>query len=234
MMFNTYYYGGGYSYLLFILPALIITLIAQVRVKSAFAKYSQVSSPLSGAEAARKVLDANGLYNVRIEYIGGNLTDHFDPKTNVIRLSEQVYNAKTVAAVGVACHEAGHAVQYAVNYAPMKWRAAIIPATQIGSKLAIPLILIGLLISTPIAWLGIIFYSFAVLFQLITLPVEFNASKRAMDAIKNGNLLLSDENTQGARSVLTAAAMTYVAAMLTALAQLLRLVLMVRGNNRRR
>jgi Zn-dependent membrane protease YugP len=192
---------------------------------------------LTGAEAAQRVLSANGVRNVRIERVAGNLTDHFDPKSNVIRLSEGVYGSTSTAAIGVACHEAGHAVQYAQNYGPIKLRAAVIPATNIGSRLAMPLILIGLLlaafgsISYTLIYLGIGCFSLSLVFQLITLPVEFNASRRAMEAIESSGLLTSEEQ-KGARKTLTAAALTYVAATALALAQLLRLIAIFGGRRR--
>lgn len=196
---------------------------------------------ITGAEAARRVLDANGLQHIRIEQIPGNLTDHYDPRSDVIRLSESVYGNTSVAAVGVACHEAGHAVQHAENYAPVKIRAAIIPVTNIGSRLAIPLIILGILLnslaSAPeflvIAYIGVACYGLCTLFQLVTLPTEFDASRRALRCIESYGILGSEE-IGGARRVLTAAAMTYVAALAVSLMQLLRLFLMVSGNSRRR
>ena len=193
---------------------------------------------ITGAEAAQLVLSASGIRNVRIERVSGNLTDHYDPKTNVIRLSDNVYNSTSVAAIGVACHEAGHAVQYAENYAPIKLRAAIIPITNLGSKLAMPLILAGILFnflgnfSYSIVYLGIACFALSLVFQLVTLPVEFNASRRAMHAIENSNILTDDEQ-RGARKTLKAAAMTYVAATAVALAQLLRLIILFGGKRRR-
>ena len=185
----------------------------------------------------RYELSPNGVHGVRIERTGGELTDHFDPKSNVIRLSDSVYDSTSTAAIGVACHEAGHAVQYAAEYAPIKLRAAIIPVTNIGSRLAMPLILLGLALSVFegasyfFVYLGIACFSLSLLFQLVTLPVEFNASRRAMRAIADSNLLTDDEQ-RGARKTLTAAAMTYVAATAVALAQLLRL-LMIFSRRRR-
>lgn len=222
-------------YIILVVPAIILSLIASAGVNSTFQKYSKVASRagLTGAESARRVLAANGVYGVTIERVSGNLTDHFDPKTNTIRLSESVYDANTVAAVGVAAHEAGHAVQYATGYAPIKIRSAIIPITNIGSNLAMPLVLIGLLLSSPmLANLGILAFSFSTLFQLVTLPVEFNASSRAIQTLENTG---ADENeVNGSKKVLRAAAMTYVAALAVSLANLLRLFLMVNRNNRRR
>lgn len=220
-----YYYGFDLYYLYLVMPAILISLVAQIKVKSTFSKYSGISCGLTGAQAAQRVLEANGVNGVRIEYVSGQLTDHFDPRTNVIRLSDAVYSANTIAAVGVAAHEAGHAVQYAKGYAPIKIRGAILPVANIGSRLSIPLILIGMISSFSILIdLGIIFFAAALLFQLITLPVEFNASSRALSAIKNNNILTSSSDYKGAKSVLSAAAMTYVAAFLVSLMQLIRLI----------
>ncbi|MBQ4150442.1 MAG: zinc metallopeptidase [Clostridia bacterium] len=220
-------------YIILVLPAVLLSLWASANVNSTFKKYSSVMSHrgITGAESARRVLSANGVYDVKIEHISGNLTDHFDPKTNTIRLSDAVYNSTSVAAVGVAAHEAGHAVQYAEGYAPMKLRAAIIPVTNIGSNLAMPLILLGIIMSLPfLAELGILAFSFSTLFQLITVPVEFNASSRAMKAISAGT---TDENeVKGAKKVLKAAALTYVAALAVSLANLLRLIMIVNGSRR--
>ncbi len=178
------------------------------------------------------ILDSNGLYHIRIERIAGSLTDHYDPKDQVIRLSDSVYGSPSVAAVGVAAHEAGHAVQHATGYAPIKIRTAIIPVTRIGSQLSVPLILLGFLFQLqPLGLVGILFYATAALFQLVTLPVEFNASSRAMKVLEQSAMLEAEELV-GARKVLSAAAMTYVAALLTALAQLLRLVLIFGGRRR--
>ena len=234
-----YYYGYDWTYIVMVLPFVILSLIASYNVKSTFNKYSKERSHrgLTGAQAAARVLQANGVSNVRIERISGQLTDHFDPKANVIRLSDDVYNNNSVAAIGVACHEAGHAVQYAVGYGPIQLRAAIIPITNIGSKLAMPLILIGLLLEffaevpNIFVMLGVICFSLSVVFQFVTLPVEFNASRRAINAISDSNIL-TDEEIRGAKKTLTAAAMTYVAATAVALMQLLRLVMLF-GRRRR-
>ena len=220
-----------WTYVVLVLPCVIFSLIASSSVNSTFKKYSQQFSRrgITGAQAAERVLRANGVNGVQIARVSGNLTDHYDPTSNVIRLSDSVYGSTSTAAIGVACHEAGHAVQYATNYGPIKLRAAIIPATNIGSKLAMPLILIGLLLSAfetvsyGFVYLGIACFGLSLLFQLITLPVEFNASRRAIRAIEDGELLTEDEQ-RGARKTLTAAAMTYVAATAVALAQLLRLL----------
>ena len=236
-----YYYGFDWTYFLLVLPCVIFSLWASSSVNSTFKRYSSVLSSrrITGAQAAQRVLSGNGVTNVRIERIAGNLTDHYDPRTNVIRLSDSVYNSTSVAAIGVACHEAGHAVQYAQNYAPIKLRAAIIPITNIGSKLAMPLILAGLLLtvlgsfSNTLVLLGIACFGFSVVFQLVTLPVEFNASRRAMDAIEQPGML-TEEEQRGAKKTLSAAAKTYVAATAVALAQLLRLVLLFGNRGRRR
>lgn len=235
-----YYYGFDWTYLYLVLPCVLLSLWASHNVNSTFKKYSQQFSVrrLTGAEAAQRVLSANGVHGVRIERVSGNLTDHFDPKTNVIRLSDSVYNNTSTAAIGVACHEAGHAVQYAHDYAPIKLRAAIIPLTNFGSRLAMPLILLGILFSTlgmvsnTLVYLGIGCFGLSLVFQLVTLPVEFNASRRALQAIAAANLL-TEEEQRGARKTLTAAALTYIAATATALAQLLRLILIFGGRRRR-
>lgn len=239
-MFYPYYYGFDWTYIAIVLPCLLVAMIASARVNSTFKRYStQISQRrITGAEAAQRVLSANGVRNVRIERVSGKLTDHYDPKSNVIRLSDSVYASASTAAIGVACHEAGHAVQYANNYYPIKIRAAIIPITNIGSKLAMPLILLGVLFSTlgkysyTLVYLGIACFSLSLVFQLITLPVEFNASRRAMRAIADAEILTTEEQ-RGARKTLTAAAMTYVAAVAVAAAQLLRLVLLFGNRNRR-
>lgn len=226
-----YFYGFDRTYLLLVLPCVILSLWASSNVKNTFRRYSKQLSArhITGAMAAERVLRANGVLNVGIEQISGNLTDHYDPKANVIRLSDDVYNSTSTAAIGVACHEAGHAVQYAQNYAPIKLRAAIIPVTNIGSRLAMPLILLGLVLafmesySYIFIYLGIACFGLSLVFQLVTLPVEFNASRRAMTAIADSELLTTEEQ-RGARKTLTAAALTYVAATALALAQLLRLI----------
>jgi Zn-dependent membrane protease YugP len=220
-----FYYGIDTYYIILVLPAIILSLIAQRLVKSTFSKYSKMNCNLTGAEAAKRVLEANGVYDVQIEQVSGNLTDHYDPKTNVIRLSDSVYNTRSVAAVGVACHEAGHAVQYANSYLPIKLRSLIFPLANIGSQLSIPLIVLGIVFSFPILIdIGIIVFAAAVVFHLVTLPVEFNASRRAITAIKDYNVLLDDSEIAGARKVLTAAALTYVASFLLSLMQFLRLL----------
>ncbi len=233
-----YYYGYGLdmTYIVLVLPCILLSLWASSNVNSTFKKYSKQYSlrRLTGAQAAQRVLSANGVSGVRIERVSGNLTDHFDPRTNVIRLSDSVYENTSTAAIGVACHEAGHAVQYAVGYAPIKLRAAIIPLTNFGSKLAMPLILLGLVFTAfgdTLIYLGIACFGLSLVFQLVTLPVEFNASRRAMEAIASANLL-TEEEQRGARKTLTAAALTYVAATAVALAQLLRLIAIFGGRRR--
>ena len=226
-----YFYGFDTTYLYLVLPCIILSLWASANVKNTFRRYAQQLSSrhITGAMAAERVLRANGVSGVRIEQVGGDLTDHYDPRTNTIRLSDGVYSSTSTAAIGVACHEAGHAVQYAHNYAPIKLRAAIIPITNIGSRLAMPLIVIGLVLaflesfSYLFIYLGIACFGLSLVFQLVTLPVEFNASRRAMKAIADAELL-TDEEQRGARKTLTAAALTYVAATALALAQLLRII----------
>lgn len=235
-----YYYGFDWTYVYLVLPCLLLSLWASAHVNSTFKKYSSqhCMRGITGADAAARVLAANGVRGVRIEHISGNLNDHYDPRTNVIRLSDNVYGSTSTAAIGVACHEAGHAVQYAQGYAPIKLRAAVIPLTNFGSKLAMPLILIGLLFSSLgqlsnfFIYLGIACFGLSLVFQLVTLPVEFNASRRAMAAIEQNGLLTAEEQS-GARKTLTAAALTYVAATAAALAQLLRLIILFSGRNRR-
>ena len=226
-----YYYGFDPLYLYLVLTAILLSLIASMRVKTTFSKYSGIPAAFNGADAARKVLESNGVTGVRIERVSGNLTDHFDPKTNVIRLSDSVYGSYSISAVGVAAHEAGHAVQHAVGYTPIKIRSAIFPVSSLGSRLSLPLLLIGLLFNfTFLMNLGVIFFGAALIFQLVTLPVEFNASARALGAIKVGGLL-DEKQISGAKKVLTAAAMTYITSFLVSLTQFLRLLALT---NRRR
>lgn len=225
------------QYLAFMLQAIILSFAAQMMVKSAYAKYSKVYNRrgLTGAMAAEQVLMGNQVPGIRFEHISGSLTDHFDPRTNVIALSDGVYNQATIAAVGVAAHEAGHAVQHHTGYWPIRLRSALVPITNIGSNLAMPLIIIGLLLPVQydfVIYLGIALYCLVVLFQLVTLPVEFNASARAIRALEQGNLL-DEEELQGAKKVLRAAALTYLAATFTALLSVLY-YLMIAGNRRDR
>ncbi|MBQ4238305.1 MAG: zinc metallopeptidase [Ruminococcus sp.] len=225
-----------WTYILIMLPCLILSLICSAKVKSNFSKYSAVYNTrgLTGAQAAQQVLNAHGVTGVRIEPVSGNLTDHFDPRSNVIRLSESVYNARTVSAVGVACHEAGHAVQHAEGYVPNKIRSAIVPVANIGSRLSWIVLVIGMILPVQfnfVITIGIVLFSASVAFTLITLPVEFNASSRALKTIKETNML-SESEYEGAKKVLSAAAMTYVAAAATSIMQLLRLILIF-GNRRK-
>ncbi len=229
-MYVTYGYGF-YGYPMWewalMLVSLVIAVAAQIGVSSAFNRYQKVmcASGLTGAMAARRILDANGLAHVPVERVGGRLTDHYDPRTNVIRLSPEVYDSTSVAAIGVAAHESGHAIQYQKGYAPIKIRAAILPVTRLGSMLAFPLVVLGVLFSAVdfLVPVGVVLFAAVVLFQLVTLPVELNASSRAMAILRDGQML-NPQELEGARRVLTAAAMTYVAALLTALIQLLRLL----------
>lgn len=226
-----------YYYLVLVVPAMILALIAQGAVRSSYSKYSKVRNykGITGAQAARMVLDSKGLTNVRIEPVAGTMTDHFDPRTNVIRLSEGVYNTASVAAVGIAAHEAGHAIQHAENYFPNKVRSALVPVVNFGSNFSIWLIIAGLLLQPSFTWIaviGIVLFATSTLFSLVTLPVEFNASARALKILDSEKIVVGDE-LGGAKKVLRSAAMTYVAALAVSVAQLLRLILIVGGNNRR-
>lgn len=225
------YYLTGYI----MIPVFIFALICQFKVKSNFNKYNKVISKtgMTGADAAYRLLQLNGITDVKIKRISGTLSDHYNPQTKEICLSESVFNSRSIAAIGIACHEAGHACQHAQEYFPIKIRNAVIPATRIGSVLGVPLCIIGLMINAePLAYIGIVLYALVAFFQLITLPVEFNASKRALETISN-NGFLDDVEYKGAKKVLTAAALTYVAALASALASLLRLFIIVNGGRRR-
>lgn len=228
-----FYYVDPY-YWMILLPAMILAIVAQSKVSSAFRRYSKVRSGrgYTGAQAAEAVLRANGVTGVTIERVSGKLTDHYDPRSNVIRLSQDVYQSNSVAAIGVAAHEAGHAVQYAVGYTPIKLRTAIIPACNIGSKLSFIFILIGFFLYSPSLFgVGIVLFGMTTVTQLVTLPVEFNASSRAIRTLES-TYLLSDEELKGAKKVLNAAALTYVAALIVSVAQLLRYVLLFSGRRR--
>lgn len=221
-------------YLFLVLPAILISLWSQMKVKSTFNKYSQVMarSSLTATEITRRILDMNGLQNVKIEQVSGNLSDHFDPRTNVIRLSDTVRGIPSVAAIGVAAHEAGHAIQYKCGYTPIKLRNTILPIANLGSQLSVPLIIFGILFSfEPLVSAGIILFSAVLLFQVVTLPVEFNASRRAIKTLSENGILVGEE-LDGTKKVLSAAALTYVAAVLVSAMQLLRLLLISRGRRR--
>ena len=226
--------------LLYVLPALLLTLLASAYVKSMYARFSEVRavSGIHAASAARRILDAHGLTDIRIERVAGELSDHFDPAAGVIRLSDSVYDSASVAAIGVAAHECGHAVQYAQSYLPIRIRASIIPVTNFASRFAVPMVLLGMLLAAygemmlSVAYAGVILFGFCVLFQLVTLPVEFNASRRAMAVLREEAILTGDE-LSGAKKVLTAAALTYVASLAGTLLQLLRLISVVNNSRRR-
>lgn len=233
-----YYYSYGdflanNIYCILVIPVLLLSVWAQAQVSGSFRRYSAVNNRrrLTGAQAAEAVLHAHGVYDVAIRYCQGNLTDHYDPRDNTIYLSSSVYGAPTIAAVGVACHEAGHAVQYAEGYGPIRLRSAIIPATQLGSKFSFILLFAGLLLYSQALFLaGILLFSLTTVFQLVTLPVEFNASHRAIETIQ-GQFLLDEDEIVGAKKVLRAAAMTYVAALLMSALQLLRYVMIFLSRN---
>lgn len=229
-----YYSYFDAAFLVFVIPAMLFSMVMSYRVKATYKKYTRVVAPsgLTGAQAAWRVLSHYGITNVRIELTGGRLSDHYDPRANVIRLSEAVYHGNNVAAIGVACHEAGHAAQHAQNYAPIKLRNSFLPICKFGSGLGLPLVLIGYYMAfEPLITIGLGLYSLICLFQLITLPVEFNASRRALQVIDETGMLSQDE-VAGSRKVLSAAAMTYVAALAVSIANLLRIFL--RFNNRKR
>lgn len=224
-MGGLYYYGFDSLYLYLVVPAIIIALWSQIKVKTTFSRYSAYRTNINGADAARRVLELNGVHGVKIERVSGKLTDHYDPRTNTIRLSESVCGSYSISAVGVAAHEAGHAVQYAKGYFPIKLRSVILPVCNLGSQLSLPLLIIGLIFNFYfLVKLGVIFFCAAFIFQLVTLPVEFNASRRALNALRDGAVQLTDNDIRYARRVLSAAAMTYVAAALVSLAQLIRLI----------
>jgi len=230
-----FYYGLDWTYILVLIGA-VLSLIASARVNSTFNRFSKMhsASGMTGAEAAQRILQQNGIYDVAVEHVRGNLTDHYDPKNKVLRLSDATYSSNSVAAVGVAAHECGHALQHNAGYLPLRIRSAIVPAANIGSKLGIPIILLGVLLGSNyfLIELGIWVFSLAVLFQIVTLPVEFNASNRAMAMMERYGILSGDE-LRSTRKVLSAAAMTYVAAAASSILQLLRLVILFGGGRRR-
>lgn len=234
-------YGYGYGYRLdptifLVLIGVLLSLWAQNRVNSTFARYSRVRSfsGMTGAEAARRLLNAQGIYDVTVQPVSGKLTDHYDPRTKVVKLSDSVYNATSVAAIGVAAHECGHAMQHNEGYGPLRFRSALVPVANFGSQLSWPMILLGILfggLGSPLVQVGILMFSLAVLFQLVTLPVEFNASSRAVRFLDSQGIL-SGEEVDGTRKVLKAAALTYVAAAAGSILQLLRLVILFGGRDR--
>lgn len=238
-----YGYGMGYGYgygfdptMILVLIGVVLSLWAQGRVTSTFNKYSRVRSRtgMTGAEAAKRLLSAQGIYDVTVRQVSGSLTDHYDPRTKTVNLSESVYHATSVAAIGVAAHECGHAMQHNEGYAPLRFRSALVPAANFGSRLSWPLILLGLVLGglgSPLVQIGILMFTLAVLFQLVTLPVEFNASGRAVRLLDSQGILSGDE-VSGTRKVLSAAALTYVAAAATSMLQLLRLVILFGGRRR--
>lgn len=232
-------YGYGYYYdptYLLVLIGAVLCIIAQIRVKSTYSKYSRIRSRsgLTGAQAAQRILQLSGIYDVRIEHVRGELSDHYDPSNKVLRLSDSVYASDSIAAIGVAAHECGHAVQHNKGYAPLSFRTALVPVANIGSWAGVPIILLGAFLgmNQMLIQIGIWVFALAVLFQIVTLPVEFNASGRALEMLNNYGMLGQDE-TGKCRKVLSAAALTYVAAAAAAILQLLRLILLF-GNGRRR
>lgn len=229
-----YYYGLDWTYILVLIGA-ILSMIASAKVNSTFNKYKRVRSMtgMTGAEAAQRILHQNGIYDVAVEHISGNLTDHYDPKNKVLRLSDATYGSNSVAAIGVAAHECGHALQHKDEYLPLKIRSAIVPAANFGSRLGIPIILLGVILGSNymLIQIGIWVFSLAVLFQLVTLPVEFNASSRAVAMVERYGILSGDE-LRHTRKVLSAAALTYVAAAAASILQLLRLILLFGGRRR--
>lgn len=233
-MFDYLYYSGYGGYLIWMLPLIVLSAIASGAVQSNYKKYSKVFTHrgITGAQIAQQILQANGIYDVNVKKISGNLSDHYHPKEKYIGLSDGVYDSTSVAALGIAAHEAGHAVQYHLEYAPIKFRTAILPVTNFASQFSWILIFAGLVFSDIVALAGVILFGITVLFQLVTLPVEFNASRRAIAVLEGG--YLDEEELAGAKKVLTAAAMTYVVALLTSLWQLFRYILIIFGGRRRR
>jgi Zn-dependent membrane protease YugP len=226
-------YGFDVYYLILVVPAILFSLYAQSKVKSTYSKYSRIANKrgLTGAEIAKTILERNGLVDVRVEAVAGELTDHYDPRTKVVRLSQGVYGSSSVAAIGVAAHETGHAIQHGESYAPLVLRSTLVPVAGLGSTLGFPLAIAGIIFSFgPLITIGILLYTIAVAFYMITLPVEFNASSRAIRTLEDTGILDYDE-IDPAKKVLRAAAMTYVASAAVALANLLRLLLL---SNRRR
>lgn len=219
-----YYYGFDYTYFIYILPGLILAFYAQAKISSAYEKYKKIGSStnLSGAEVAREILDRNGLNYVKINLVDGNLSDHYDPRDKTLNLSRDVYYKNSIASVSIAAHEVGHAIQDSVEYVPLKVRAALVPLANLGTQLSFFLIILGFFFSVFFTKLGIAIFFFAVLFQIVTLPFEFNASNRAKMELANG--IISEEDLRGTREVLNAAALTYVASTIVAIGQFLRLL----------
>ncbi len=234
--YGYYYYGYYFGYLLFMLPAIILVIWAQVLVKSRYRKYSGITTSLrvTGREMAERILKANGINDISVARISGQMTDNFNPKAGTIFLSDGVYDSTSIAAVGIAAHEAGHAVQHATGYFPIKVRTAIVPVCNIGAGFGLPLCILGCIFAfEPLVYIGLILFSLATVFQLVTLPVEFNASRRALAFIESSDLVTRDEYV-GAKKMLTAAAMTYVAALAQSMLQLLYYVIRFTGNGRRK
>lgn len=230
-----FYYGLDWTFIVLI-PAMIFALYAQWKVNSTYNRFSDVPNArgLTGEQVARRILDANGLWDTKVVHIKGNLTDNYNPKTNTVSLSDSTFSSTSVAAIGVAAHECGHAVQHATGYVPIKIRSSLVPVTSIGSSMGWIIILVGLIFSSyNLAMIGVLLFSATAVFQAVTLPVEFNASARALDTLRS-DFILADEELPLARKVLSAAAMTYVAALVSSLAQIFRLLLIVNSNTRRR
>lgn len=231
-MIYPYYYDPTY---ILVLIGLVISMWASARVNTTYQKYSRVRSHsgLTGAEAARRILNGAGIYDVRVEHVRGNLTDHYDPKARVLRLSDSVYGASSVAAIGVAAHECGHAIQDEESYAPLRIRSALVPVANFGTKAAVPIILLGVVIGSfyPLVQIGLLCFALGTLFQIVTLPVEFNASSRAVRILGESHMLMEEELVQ-TKKVLSAAALTYVAAVLASILSLLRLFLLFGGRDR--
>lgn len=228
-----YYYG--FEYFIYLIPGILLALYAQAKISSAYEKYGNINSKIniSGAQAARKILDASGLYDVEIKMIGGRLTDNYNPSDKVLSLSKDVYENTSIASISIAAHEVGHAIQDKIDYKPLRFRESIVPMANLGSNLSVWFIIIGCFFSYFLTQIGVALFFFAVLFQIVTLPVEFDASRRAKLAIEDAGFL-DQEEMKGTKEVLSAAALTYVCATLTAIGQFLRLLALTNGGRRRR
>lgn len=228
-----YYYG--FEYFIYLIPGILLALYAQAKISSAYEKYGNINSKIniSGAQAARKILDASGLYDVEIKMIGGRLTDNYNPSNKVLSLSKDVYENTSIASISIAAHEVGHAIQDKIDYKPLRFRESIVPMANLGSNLSVWFIIIGCFFSYFLTQIGVALFFFAVLFQIVTLPVEFDASRRAKLAIEDAGFL-DQEEMKGTKEVLSAAALTYVGATLTAIGQFLRLLALTNGGRRRR